>query len=81
MTAFKKLKVSPLEATELLINGASPLDEQEEFIFDTRDHLEDGAAVIWLNNLEKDKRYNKYSSSLMSVRNLLPRCLYFLTVI
>ncbi|KAI0872841.1 UDP-glucose:glycoprotein glucosyltransferase [Hypoxylon argillaceum] len=32
--------------------------------FDWRDQLEDGRVIIWLNNIEKDKRYATFSPSL-----------------
>lgn len=35
--------------------------------FDWRDELEDGRVIIWLNNIEKDKRYASFSPSLSAV--------------
>lgn len=35
--------------------------------FDWRDQLEDGRVIIWLNNIEKDKRYAGFSPSLSMV--------------
>jgi len=35
--------------------------------FDWRDQLEDGRVIIWLNNIEKDKRYAGFSPSLSTV--------------
>ncbi|RYP16984.1 hypothetical protein DL765_004826 [Monosporascus sp. GIB2] len=35
--------------------------------FDWRDEIEDGRVIIWLNNLEKDKRYANYPKSLMGL--------------
>lgn len=35
--------------------------------FDWRDQLEDGRVIIWLNNIEKDKRYATFSPSLSMV--------------
>ncbi len=37
--------------------------------FDWRDEIEDGRVIIWLNNIEKDQRYQAFSSSLMSLLN------------
>ncbi|KAJ2984948.1 hypothetical protein NUW58_g5796 [Xylaria curta] len=38
--------------------------EDEGPRFDWRDKLEDGRVIIWLNNIEKDKRYASFSPSL-----------------
>ena len=35
--------------------------------FDFRDDLEDSKAIIWMNNVEKDKRYKGWSSSITGV--------------
>lgn len=35
--------------------------------FDWRDEIEEGKVIIWLNNMEKDKRYEKFSKSLMTL--------------
>lgn len=35
--------------------------------FDWRDQIEDGRVIIWLNNIEKDKRYASFSPSLSMV--------------
>jgi UDP-glucose:glycoprotein glucosyltransferase len=35
--------------------------------FDWRDQLEDGRVIIWLNDIEKDKRYAGFSPSLSTV--------------
>ena len=35
--------------------------------FDFRDDLEDGKAIIWMNNVERDKRYKGWSSSITGV--------------
>ncbi|KAK4099857.1 glycosyltransferase family 24 protein [Parathielavia hyrcaniae] len=32
--------------------------------FDWRDQIEDGRVIIWLNNIEKDKRYKDFSPSI-----------------
>jgi UDP-glucose:glycoprotein glucosyltransferase len=40
--------------------------------FDWRDEIEEGRVIIWLNNLEKDKRYAELPSSLMSVSRYIP---------
>jgi UDP-glucose:glycoprotein glucosyltransferase len=35
--------------------------------FDWRDQIEDGRVIIWLNNLEKDKRYKDFSPSIWAL--------------
>lgn len=37
--------------------------------FDWRDEIEDGRVILWLNNIEKDKRYAEYPTNLMAVSN------------
>ncbi|KAL2130037.1 hypothetical protein VTI74DRAFT_6966 [Chaetomium olivicolor] len=41
--------------------------DEEPRRFDWRDQLEDGRVIVWLNNLEKDKRYEKFSPSLWAL--------------
>ncbi|KAK4156839.1 UDP-glucose:glycoprotein glucosyltransferase [Chaetomidium leptoderma] len=41
--------------------------DEEERRFDWRDEIEDGRVIIWLNNLEKDKRYQDFSPSIWSL--------------
>ncbi|KAI0969178.1 UDP-glucose:glycoprotein glucosyltransferase [Xylaria arbuscula] len=38
--------------------------------FDWRDQLEDGRVIIWLNNIEKDKRYAGFSTSLSKLMQI-----------
>ncbi|KAK4124122.1 glycosyltransferase family 24 protein [Parathielavia appendiculata] len=35
--------------------------------FDWRDQIEDGRVIIWLNNIEKDKRYKDFSPSIWAL--------------
>ncbi|KAI1501524.1 UDP-glucose:glycoprotein glucosyltransferase [Biscogniauxia marginata] len=35
--------------------------------FDWRDEIEDGRVIIWLNNIEKDRRYADYPTNLMAL--------------
>jgi UDP-glucose:glycoprotein glucosyltransferase len=39
----------------------------EPLRFDWRDEAEEGRVIIWLNNLEKDERYEEFPDNLMSV--------------
>ncbi len=41
--------------------------EEEQRRFDWRDEIEEGQVLIWLNNLEKDKRYSSFSPSIWSL--------------
>ncbi|KAI1175297.1 UDP-glucose:glycoprotein glucosyltransferase [Nemania sp. FL0916] len=38
--------------------------------FDWRDQLEDGRVIIWLNNIEKDKRYANFPSDLSTLMQI-----------
>lgn len=57
------------EAIALLGNREVTLGQSEEEPprFDWRDEIEDGQVIIWLNNLEKDKRYANYPKTVMAV--------------
>ncbi|KAH6614711.1 glycosyltransferase family 24 protein [Chaetomium sp. MPI-SDFR-AT-0129] len=35
--------------------------------FDWRDEIEDGRVIVWINNIEKDKRYQEFSPSIWSL--------------
>ncbi len=64
-----ELGLTGKEAIELLGHQevASSKAEDEPQRFDWRDEEEDGRVIIWLNNLEKDKRYADYPKSLYSL--------------
>ncbi|KAB5526252.1 UDP-glucose:Glyco protein glucosyltransferase-domain-containing protein [Coniochaeta sp. 2T2.1] len=59
------------EAVSLLGHSdvAAAKADPETITFDWRDEIEDGKVIIWLNNLEKDKRYEKFSESVMTLLN------------
>ncbi|KAI1080300.1 glycosyltransferase family 24 protein [Whalleya microplaca] len=63
------LGLSGKEAVSLLghheVTSAKSDDEPRRF--DWRDEIEDGRVIIWLNNIEKDKRYAEYPESLMAL--------------
>ncbi|KAK4240728.1 glycosyltransferase [Achaetomium macrosporum] len=42
-------------------------EDEEPRRFDWRDQIEDGRVIIWLNNLEKDKRYKSFSPSIWAL--------------
>lgn len=58
-----KEAVSLLGGREVTIANA----DDEGPRFDWRDQLEDGRVIIWLNNIEKDKRYASFSPGLTAV--------------
>ncbi|KAI2471141.1 UDP-glucose:glycoprotein glucosyltransferase [Annulohypoxylon bovei var. microspora] len=57
------------EAVSLLGNREVTVakSDDEPRRFDWRDEIEEGRVIIWLNNIEKDKRYADYPTSLMSL--------------
>jgi UDP-glucose:glycoprotein glucosyltransferase len=57
------------QAVSLLGNREVTMAKSNDEVdrFDWRDQIEDGRVIIWLNNIEKDKRYAEYPTSLMSV--------------
>ncbi|KAI1771565.1 UDP-glucose:glycoprotein glucosyltransferase [Hypoxylon cercidicola] len=63
------LGFSGTEAISLLGNREVTLakSDDEPRRFDWRDEIEEGRVIIWLNNIEKDKRYADYPKNLMSL--------------
>lgn len=63
------LGLSGKQAVSLLGHSsvASAKSDNEPQRFDWRDEIEEGQVIIWLNDLEKDKRYAEYPKSLMSL--------------
>ncbi|KAI0002384.1 glycosyltransferase family 24 protein [Xylariaceae sp. FL0662B] len=63
------LGLSGKEAVSLLghreVTIAKSDDEPRRF--DWRDEIEDGRVIIWLNDIEKDKRYAEYPEHLMAL--------------
>lgn len=64
-----ELGLTGREAVSLLGNRnvVTAKSSEEPRRFDWRDEIEQGQVIIWLNNLEKDKRYADYPTSVMSV--------------
>ena len=60
------------EAVALLGNREVSLAKSDDVPprFDWRDELEDGQVIIWLNDLEKDKRYASYPKTIMAVSSI-----------
>lgn len=57
------------QAVSLLGNREVTIAKSNDEVgrFDWRDEIEDGRVILWLNNIEKDKRYAEYPTSLMSL--------------
>ncbi|KAH6652055.1 UDP-glucose:glycoprotein glucosyltransferase [Truncatella angustata] len=57
------------QAVSLLGNREVTMAKSNDEVgrFDWRDEIEDGRVIVWLNNIEKDKRYAEYPTSLMSL--------------
>lgn len=47
--------------------AAAKATGEEPLRFDWRDEIEEGHVIIWLNNLEKDKRYAEYAPSVWAL--------------
>ena len=66
---FQKLGFSPSEAVSILSNpavgGVQADDETQRYNW--RDDLEGGKVIIWMNDLEKDKRYEGWPKTLMAL--------------
>jgi UDP-glucose:glycoprotein glucosyltransferase len=41
--------------------------DEEPRRFDWRDEIEDGRVIVWLNNIEKDKRYKEFAPSIWAL--------------
>ncbi|KAK3376034.1 glycosyltransferase family 24 protein [Lasiosphaeria ovina] len=71
MNGVLDLGLTGQEAISLLghdeVAQAKASGEEEARRFDWRDQIEDGRVIIWLNNIEKDKRYSAFSPSLWSL--------------
>jgi UDP-glucose:glycoprotein glucosyltransferase len=61
---FKSLGLSSSEAIQLLSHNALAEATQDEkgLRFDYRDELEGGGVIIWMNDLERDSRYEQWSN-------------------
>ncbi|KAI2635587.1 glycosyltransferase family 24 protein [Hypomontagnella submonticulosa] len=64
-----ELGLTGKEAVSLLGNREVTMAkaDDEPRRFDWRDEIEDGRVIIWLNNIEKDKRYADYPRSIMTL--------------
>ena len=66
---FKDIGLSAQETVNLLSHEilGEALSNDEPARFNYRDELEGGGIIIWLNNLEKDERYQSWPGELMAV--------------
>lgn len=66
---FRDLGISAQEAVKLLSHPILTESHSDEDVqrYDYRDQIEGSDVIIWLNNLEKDSRYNSWPSDLESV--------------
>lgn len=66
---FRDIGLSAQETVNLLSHEflAEALANDEPPRFNYRDDIEGGRVVIWLNNLEKDSKYQAWPSELMAV--------------
>ncbi|KAJ9210951.1 CAZyme family GT24 [Paecilomyces variotii] len=69
ITRFKDLGLSAQDAVNLLWHPAlaevQTTDEPQRY--DYRDSTEGGDVIIWLNNIEKDKRYEGWPTALIAL--------------
>jgi UDP-glucose:glycoprotein glucosyltransferase len=69
ISGLQALGLTGPEAIELLSHPAITLSQigKEVQRFDWRDEVEGGNVIIWLNDLEKDKRYADWPSSIRAL--------------
>ncbi|RDW68029.1 hypothetical protein BP6252_09425 [Coleophoma cylindrospora] len=69
INGVRELGLTGPEAIELLghevVAGVKARDEPQRF--DWRDELEGGQVIIWMNDIEKDKRYEDWPTTLHSL--------------
>ena len=66
INGVRELGLSGPEAIDLLSHEAITASQvdQETQRYDWRDEIEGGDVIMWLNDIEKDKRYEEWSSSV-----------------
>jgi UDP-glucose:glycoprotein glucosyltransferase len=72
---FRWLGLDASETVRLLSHSMLAGAKEDEKVqrFDYRDDIEGGNIIVWLNDLEKDKRYNEWSSNpMMLLRRVFP---------
>ena len=70
-----KFRLTPLEAINLLSHQliAQATAQEKPQRYDFRDDIEGGNAIIWMNNVEKDKRYANWPHQMEAVSLHIPR--------
>ena len=63
---LERLGLAPIQAIRLLSYPVKFNDYPQRF--DYRDHFEGGNIIVWLNDLEKDERYQSWPTSVQTVR-------------
>ena len=63
MNGFKEIGLTPEEAVPLISHSAlaDAREKSEVRRYDYRDEPEGGSVIVWLNDIEKDKRYESWS--------------------
>lgn len=62
MQGLNKIGISNKQLSSLLSLDFSEAGSSQEFALDIRD-----SAILWVNNIETDMKYNRWSSSLMDL--------------
>ena len=79
MTSIIDLGLMPEQAIELLTHKAVSLAQADtgvlDGLFDASDRPEDGGVIVWFNNFETDKRYERWGSALSLV------CIFALEIV
>jgi UDP-glucose:glycoprotein glucosyltransferase len=72
INALRSLGLTNSQAVQFLSHStiAEKVETGQTNRFDVRDDIEGGNVIIWLNDLEKDSRYNTWPQG---IRNVLPR--------
>lgn len=67
--SFKELGFENAEVIQLLSHPAIAEAQQEADVtrYDWRDETEGGKVIIWMNDIDKDKRYEDWPTTLMTV--------------
>ncbi|KAJ1946986.1 killer toxin resistant protein [Kickxella alabastrina] len=72
ISSLEHLGVSQTQAIELII-GTDTADDAEganTLVFDMRDKSQDQKTVLWLNDLEKDRRYSSWPSDIQNLKRM-----------
>jgi UDP-glucose:glycoprotein glucosyltransferase len=71
INSFKGMGLTSAEAISLLSHTgiAEAHEDSDTQRYDWRDEIEDGKVILWLNDIEKDRRYKDWSSSVFGVSN------------